>query len=230
MNTQKHATLKMTLYEVVFGLKPSSEPVQDLTITEENTDREHSDSDDEYENQDMSFDKTDDSETLSLQSEGICIASYLHVYCMNYIHMESADISGKPRACPCYNIYVTLFIACKCGRVNQMQSNRDIVSETLLVKERGAISKEKLASDFCLQLPDWCPCLNCRDFDPQPLVPRPVPQKIGCNGKEILKLKRKAAAPKNYEVPCEKSCKKSTEAHIEAGADENDVESLIERF
>ena len=73
MNTQKHATLKMTPYEVVFGLKPSSEPVQDLTITEENTDGEHSDSDDEYENQDMSFDKTDDSETLSLQSEGIYI-------------------------------------------------------------------------------------------------------------------------------------------------------------
>ena len=110
-----------------------------------------------------------------------------------------------------------------------MQSNRDIVSETLLVKERGAIS-EKLASDFCLQLPGWCPCLNCRDFNPQPPMPRPVPRKIGCNSKEMLKLKRKAAAPKNSEVPCEKSCKKSTEAHIEAGADENDVESSIERF
>ena len=44
----------------------------------------------------------------------------------------------------------------------------------------------------------------------------------------MLKLKRKAAAPKNSEVPCEKSCKKSTEAHIEV--DENDVESSIERF
>ena len=36
-----------------------------------------------------------------------------------------------------------------------MQSNRDIVSETLLVKERDAISEEKLANDFCLQLPGW---------------------------------------------------------------------------
>ena len=82
MNTQNHATLIMVPYEVVFGLKPSSEPVQDLTITDENTDREHSpgDSDDQYENQYMTFDKTDDSETLSLQNEGaqlyICLVSY----------------------------------------------------------------------------------------------------------------------------------------------------------
>jgi len=42
-------------------------------------------------------------------------------------------------------------------------------SETLLVKEIGAIPEEKLANKFCLQrglqLPGWYPCLNCRDFD-----------------------------------------------------------------
>ena len=30
MNTQNNATLKATPYEVTFGLKPPSEPVQDL--------------------------------------------------------------------------------------------------------------------------------------------------------------------------------------------------------
>ena len=54
-----------------------------------------------------------------------------------------------------------------------MCSARDkIVSKSLIVKERGAISEENLSDNFCLQLPGWCPCLNCRDFaDPQPLKP-----------------------------------------------------------
>lgn len=80
MNTQNHATLNTTPYEVVFGLKPSSEPVQDLIITEENTDEEHSDSgnsgDDEYDTQNVSFGcgiKTDDQKTLPLQNEGTYI-------------------------------------------------------------------------------------------------------------------------------------------------------------
>jgi len=46
-----------------------------------------------------------------------------------------------------------------------------VVSETLLVKEIGAIPEEKLANKFCLQLPGWCPCLNCHDFD-QPVYLR----------------------------------------------------------
>ena len=42
----------------------------------------------------------------------------------------------------------------------------DIVGKSLIVKKKGAISEEKLADYFCLQLPGLCPCLNCRDFDP----------------------------------------------------------------
>ena len=80
MNIQNHATLKMTPYEVVFGLKPSSEPVQDLTII---TEEEHSDSDNDTKNQDeettASFDETDGSDTLSLQNGGACIATYIPV-------------------------------------------------------------------------------------------------------------------------------------------------------
>ena len=84
MNIQNHATLKMTPYEVVFGLKPSSEPVQDLTIiTEEITEEEHSDSDNDIKNQDeettASFDETDGSDTLSPQNGGACIATYILV-------------------------------------------------------------------------------------------------------------------------------------------------------
>jgi len=45
-------------------------------------------------------------------------------------------------------------------------AHNEVVSETLLVKERGAIPEEKFTNKFCLQLPGWCPgCLNCRDFD-----------------------------------------------------------------
>jgi len=52
-----------------------------------------------------------------------------------------------------------------------------VVSETLLVKERGAIPEEKLATNkFCLQLPGWCPCLNCRYFD-QPVHLRTAAEK-----------------------------------------------------
>ena len=65
-----------------------------------------------------------------------------------------------------------------------MLSNQDVVSQTLLVKERGDIFEEKLASNFCLQLPSWCLCLNCRDFEPQRLVVN--------SDKEMLKQKRKA--------------------------------------
>lgn len=80
MNTQNHATLKATPYEVVFGLKPSSEPVQDLIITEENTDDDsgHSE-DDEHDTHNVSFGcgvETDDHENFPLQNEGT-VASYV---------------------------------------------------------------------------------------------------------------------------------------------------------
>ena len=35
MNTQHHDTIKTTPYEVVFGIKPSSEPVSALTVIED---------------------------------------------------------------------------------------------------------------------------------------------------------------------------------------------------
>ena len=35
MNTQLHSTLDVSPYEVVFGLKPSSEPVKELIVVEE---------------------------------------------------------------------------------------------------------------------------------------------------------------------------------------------------
>ena len=78
---------------------------------------------------------------------------------------KSADISVKPRACPCNNIYVTPpnLLCSICSACD------DIVSKLLIVKEKGTVSEEKLATNFCLQLLGWCPCLNCRDFDPQPL-------------------------------------------------------------
>ena len=70
-------------------------------------------------------------------------------------------------------------------------ARNEVVSETLLVKERGAIPEEKLANKFYLQLPGWCPCLNCHDFD------QPVHlQKAACNKEMLRRLKRKA--PENF--------------------------------
>ena len=38
MNTQYHDTIKTTPYQVVFGVKPSSEPVSALTVIEDDQD------------------------------------------------------------------------------------------------------------------------------------------------------------------------------------------------
>ena len=38
MNTQYHDSIKTTPYEVVFGVKPSSEPVSALTVIEDDED------------------------------------------------------------------------------------------------------------------------------------------------------------------------------------------------
>ena len=55
MNTQNHSTLNTNPYNVVFGIQPSSEPVPDLTVAEEETDPDpRSDHDDvvsDYENE-----------------------------------------------------------------------------------------------------------------------------------------------------------------------------------
>lgn len=43
MNTQNHATLKTSPYNVVFGIEPSSEPVSELTVGEDDEDSDSSD-------------------------------------------------------------------------------------------------------------------------------------------------------------------------------------------
>jgi len=90
-----------------------------------------------------------------------------------------------------------------------------VVSETLLVKERGAIPEEKLANKFCLKLPGWCPCLNCHDFD------QPVHLWIAaCNKKMLGRLKRKA--PENFGECSKKSKKKFRKRPIEAAEEKSD--------
>ena len=96
----------------------------------------------------------------------------------------------------------------------------DVVSKTLLVKAKGSISKEKLASDFCLQLPCWCPCLNCHDFVPpaQSVQSRTV----SCNkNPEMLRLKRKT--PEKFGEPSKKP-------HNEMEEKEDSENHIAERF
>ena len=50
MNTQHHVTITTTPYEVVFGIKPSSEPVSALTMIE---DKEAQDAGSEGDNSEM---------------------------------------------------------------------------------------------------------------------------------------------------------------------------------
>ena len=80
-------------------------------------------------------------------------------------------------------------------------SRNDGVSKTLLVQIKGSISEEKLASDFCLQLPGWCPCLSCHDF----VLPVQSVQSwtVFCNkNSEMLRLKRKT--PEKFGEPSKK--------------------------
>ena len=89
------------------------------------------------------------------------------------------------------------------------------------MKERGDISEGELASDFCSQLPSWCPCLNCRDFEPHRLV-------ITKSDKEMLKTKRKA--PQNsVESRKESRSNSSLEVSSEASTTE-EQHADVERF
>ena len=45
MNSQLHSAIKVTPYEVVFGIKPSSEPVPALNVIEEPVDDDDGDGD-----------------------------------------------------------------------------------------------------------------------------------------------------------------------------------------
>ena len=66
----------------------------------------------------------------------------------------------------------------------------DIVSKSLIVKNRVAISEETLADNLCLQLLGLCPSLNS-DFDPQLLQPIQLLTELS-SAKNMLRLKRKA--------------------------------------
>ena len=93
----------------------------------------------------------------------------------------------------------------------------DIVSKSLIVQKRGALSEEKFADNFCLQLPGWCPCLNCRDFDLQLLQPVLLLMELSST-KDMIRLKK--APEKLREV--------SNKSHIE-GEDSKNA-PVAERF
>ena len=60
---------------------------------------------------------------------------------------------------PGYNCYVLLSLSCLLLPVVI------VVSKTLIVKDNvGLLPEDELASHYCLQVPGWCPCVNCRDF------------------------------------------------------------------
>ena len=86
----------------------------------------------------------------------------------------------------------------------------DIVSKLLIVKREEQFPK-KLADNFRLQLPGWCPCLNCHDFDLQPLQPVQLPTELSST-KDMLRLKRKAS---------EKLREVSKKSHIEGEDSKN---------
>ena len=99
-------------------------------------------------------------------------------------------------------------------------AHNDVVSKTLLVKVKGSIFEEKLASDFCLQLVGWCPCLNCREFVPP--VQSVKSQRVSCNkNSEMLRLKRKT--PEKFGEPSKKP-------HNEVEEKEDSENHIAERF
>ena len=46
-------------------------------------------------------------------------------------------------------------------------ASNTVVSKTLIVKDNvGLLPEDELASHYCLQVPGWCPHVNCHDFSP----------------------------------------------------------------
>ena len=71
MNTQNHATLKTTPYNVVFGIDPSSEPVSGIILAEEDSDGQNSASEEDdfgdkaINGNDSDIDASDDPKTVT---------------------------------------------------------------------------------------------------------------------------------------------------------------------
>ena len=96
--------------------------------------------------------------------------------CRIYPYEDSCDhgilYSYNPGTRDMTEIYAQLLRACKllCSTfISLMLSSvSSIVSESLIVKDKFRLwlFESELASHFCLQVPGWCPCGNCRDFVP----------------------------------------------------------------
>ena len=68
---------------------------------------------------------------------------------------------------PGYNCYVLLSLSCLLLPTSTAPGSNTVVSKTLIVKDNvGLLPEDELASHYCLQVPGWCPCVNCRDFSP----------------------------------------------------------------
>ena len=70
MNTQHHDTIKTTPYEVVFGIKPSSEPVSALTVIDT---EEAQDAGSEWDSSDME----ENNDSMS-EGEKTCMQLLIH--------------------------------------------------------------------------------------------------------------------------------------------------------
>jgi len=73
-----------------------------------------------------------------------------------------------------------------------------VLCETLIRKDNVGLLSEELASHYCLQIPGWCPCVNCRDFSPSiSLLAKDFAKDNLCDMNResySLMLKRKASA------------------------------------
>jgi len=87
MNTQNHATLKTSPYNVVFGIEPSSEPVSELTVGEDDEDSDSSDAvltDKEISTLDNHLDSKG---VENLTAKNLEIASEEGIYCLYFTEL-----------------------------------------------------------------------------------------------------------------------------------------------
>ena len=113
-----------------------------------------------------------------------------------------------------------------------LSSVSSIVSESLIVKDkfRLRLSESELASHFCLQVPGWCPCGNCRDFVPSVSLLVEAEDLVKDNLKICnmnresyrLMLKRKASATGTATPNAAGGGKKAIKEHATASQDTNE--------